>query len=370
MSKLDDGQFRHNAHHPKNSFYLQLFPIYLTIIYMTTLTSTEIVSVKNLKKSFGPKVAVGDVTFNVQAGEVFGLLGPNGAGKTTTIRMILDIFRPDAGSIEVLGGSVTQARKDRIGYMPEERGLYPHLRVLDCLIYLGSLKGLNRTDARQRAERFLARLDLADQHREKISNLSRGMTQKVQVIAAVLHEPDLLIIDEPFANLDPVNAQLVRQIILELCDQGKAVIMTSHQLALVEALCDRIALIHHGRVVLQGSVSEVRRQFATNIVRVKGNGVLENLPGVSHIDRRTANDWQLTLALDTDPQQVLQSIVSDAHFLVDSFEVALPTLDEIFVQVVQEDVFPATPDTAGRSQIEAVNGYQGALDKTPVEHQD
>ena len=294
------------------------------------------VSVQNLRKTFGENVAVSDVSFAVHSGEVFGLLGPNGAGKTTTIRMILDIFKPDGGLIEVLGGKLTRLRKDRIGYMPEERGLYPHMRVLDCLIYLGTLKGLNRTKARQRAEAYLERLELADQHRVKISSLSRGMTQKVQVIAAVLHAPDLLIIDEPFANLDPVNAQLVRDIILDLRDQGKAVIMTSHQLALVEALCDRIALIHDGRVVLQGSVSAVRRQFATNILRLKGSGQLDGLSGVTHIERRTASDWYLTLDLETSPQQVLQAIIGEGTFLLDSFEVALPTLDEIFVQTVRD----------------------------------
>ena len=196
---------------------------------------TQMVVVQHLRKSFGPKVAVADVSFEVRSGEVFGLVGPNGAGKTTTIRLILDIFRPDAGTIEVLGGSLTQRRKDRIGYMPEERGLYPTMRVLDCLVYLGTLKGLSRSQARQAAESYLERLELADQKSAKIETLSRGMTQKVQVIAAVLHNPDLLIIDEPFANLDPLNIQLVREIILELRAQGKSVIMTSHQLALVES---------------------------------------------------------------------------------------------------------------------------------------
>lgn len=302
---------------------------------MTRSTLNQLVSVQNLRKSFGDKVAVADVSFEVQPHEVFGLLGPNGAGKTTTIRMILDIFKPDAGTIEVLGGSLTAARKDRIGYMPEERGLYPYMRVLDCLIYLGSLKGLPRKEARRRAEAYLERLELADQHHQKIANLSRGMTQKVQVIAAVLHAPDLLIIDEPFANLDPVNAQLVRDIILELRNQGKAVIMTSHQLALVETLCDRIALIHHGRVVLNGSVRQVRRQFATNVLRLSGHGELNHVSGVSHVERSNAHDWYLTLEPNADPQRVLQAIVGNGHFTVDSFEVALPTLDEVFVQVVR-----------------------------------
>lgn len=303
---------------------------------METSTTTPLVSVRNVRKAFDDKLAVSDVSFDIEAGEVFGLLGPNGAGKTTTIRMILDIFKPDAGTIDVFGGPLTRAGKDRIGYMPEERGLYPHMRVLECLIYLGLLKGLKRRDARQRAERFLARMDLADQHRQKIEALSRGMTQKVQVIAAVLHQPDLLIIDEPFANLDPVNAQLVRDIILEMRNQGKAVIMTSHQLALVETLCDRIAMIHRGLVVLQGPVVEVRRQFAQNVLHLSGSGEVGQLPGIMDIDRRTAKDWYLTLAPDTDPQAVLKAVVSNGHFTVDRFDMALPSLDEIFVQVVRD----------------------------------
>ena len=297
-----------------------------------------LVSVRNIRKAFRKKVAVFDVSFDIVAGEVFGLLGPNGAGKTTTIRMILDIFKPDAGEIEVFGGPLTATSKDRIGYMPEERGLYPHMRVLDCLVYLGTLKGLSRSEARVRAKAFLERLDLADQHRQKIEALSRGMTQKVQVIAAVLHQPDLLIIDEPFANLDPVNAQLVREIILELRDQGKAIIMTSHQLNLVETLCDRIALIHHGGVILQGPVGEVRRRFARNILHVSGTGEFGQLPGVTYAERRTANDWYLTLDAEANPQAILKTIVANGHFTVDRFDLALPTLDEIFVQVVRDDM--------------------------------
>jgi ABC-2 type transport system ATP-binding protein len=305
---------------------------------MTTPTLTRLVAVQNLRKTFGQKLAVVDVSFEVRPGEVFGLLGPNGAGKTTTIRMILDIFKPDAGTIEVLGGPLTSARKDRIGYMPEERGLYPYMRVLDCLVYLGTLKGLSRPQARQRAEAYLERLELTDQRRVKIETLSRGMTQKVQIIAAVLHAPDLLIIDEPFANLDPVNIQLVRDIILELRNQGKAIIMTSHQLAQVEALCDRIAMIHHGRVVLLGTVAEVRRQFASNILRLSGSGEIGHLPGVTHIERCTPTEWQLTLAAEASPQVVLQALTVNGHFTVDRFEVGLPTLDEIFVQVVRAEL--------------------------------
>jgi ABC-2 type transport system ATP-binding protein len=210
------------------------------------------------------------------------------------------------------------------------------MRVLDCLVHLGSLKGVPRSEAREQARFFLKRLELVDQQRTKIKDLSRGMTQKVQVIAAVLHNPDLLIIDEPFANLDPVNSQLVRDIFLEFRNKGKAVIMTSHQMALVEAMCDRIAMIHHGLVVLDGTVAEVRRQFAQNVLYISGSGELyETLPGVSHIDRRTTSDWYLTLTADAQPHAVLRALTSNGHFTLDRFEVAMPTLDEIFVQVVR-----------------------------------
>jgi ABC-2 type transport system ATP-binding protein len=299
--------------------------------------TSPLLVISHLRKTFGDKVAVEDVSFEVFSGEVFGLLGPNGAGKTTTIRMILDIFKPDAGEIAVLGGPMNPPRADRTGYMPEERGLYPDMRVLDCLVYLGTLKGMSRKEAKQRAMAYLERLDLAEQHRNKIQTLSRGMTQKVQVIAAILHQPDLIIIDEPFANLDPVNAQLVRDIILELRDRGAGIIMTSHQLGLVESLCDRIALIHKGKVVLHGQVREIRRQFAANVLYVSGSGELNgNLPGVLFVERRSATDWLLTLDRDVHPQAVLQSLTSIEGFSVDRFEVALPTLDEIFIQVVKE----------------------------------
>lgn len=298
-----------------------------------------LVSVQQVQKRFGANTAVADVSFEVYGGEVFGLLGPNGAGKTTTIRLLLDIFKPDAGQVRVLGGPMTQQRADRIGYMPEERGLYPDMRVLDCLVYLGTLKGMKRGEAREAARHYLARLGLAEQEKLKINALSRGMTQKVQVIAAVLHNPDLLIIDEPFANLDPINSELVRQIILELRNQGKAIIMTSHLMSLVESLCDRIALIHQGRVVLAGTVAEVRRQFARNVLRLTGTGVLNTaVGGVTQIVRHTASDWEVYLEADTEPRAVLARLLAehDDRFLVDRFEIAMPTLNEIFVQVVQQ----------------------------------
>lgn len=296
----------------------------------------SLVVVKNLRKTFGKTVAVRDVSFDVRPGEVFGLLGPNGAGKTTTIRILLDIYQPDSGQVEILGGTFNQTRANRIGYMPEERGLYPDMRVLPCLVFLGTLKGLSRRVARQRAEQYLERLELADQRRTKISALSRGMTQKVQVVASLLHEPDLLIIDEPFANLDPINAQLVRDIFLELRGQGKAVIMTSHQMGLVETMCDRIALIHQGGVVLAGTVADVRRQFAQDVVHVSGSGVFPaGIPHLLHTEQRTTSDWFLTLAPQANTQAVVQYILAQNSFHLDRFEVSMPSLDEVFVQVVR-----------------------------------
>lgn len=297
---------------------------------------SSLLSIQQVRKTFGKKVAVSDVSFEVFPGEVFGLLGPNGAGKTTTIRMALDIFKPDAGTIRVFGGPMTPDKQDRIGYMPEERGLYPDMKVLDCLVFLGTLKGMTRREAKERAVRYLEQLELGDQQKTKIENLSRGMTQKVQVIAAALHDPDLLIIDEPFANLDPVNAQLVRDIILRLRNQGKSVIMTSHQLNLVEAMCDRIALIYEGKVVLYGPLAEVRRQFAKDAILVQGSGELPGeLQGVVAVDRRTMSDWYLTLEPGTRPQTIAQQLLTNNGFHLDRFEVAMPSLDEIFVQVVR-----------------------------------
>lgn len=303
---------------------------------LKSVADSPVVRVKNLRKTFGDTVAVEDVSFDVRPGEVFGLLGPNGAGKTTTIRMMLDIFKPDAGAIEIFGGPLTAAGRDRIGYMPEERGLYPHMRVIDCLAYLGKLKGLSGQQARRRAVTYLQRLELAGQEGTKIEALSRGMTQKVQVIAAILHRPDLLIIDEPFANLDPVNSQLVRDILLEMRNEGKSVIMTSHQLALVETLCDRIAMIHYGRVILLGTVAQVRRDHAGNVLRLHGSGQIDAPPGVLHVERRNASEWLLTLEPGTDHRAVLQILMTANGFSLDGFELARPTLDEIFVQIVRE----------------------------------
>jgi ABC-2 type transport system ATP-binding protein len=219
------------------------------------------VSVSGVCKRFADVQAVVDVSFDVYPGEIFGLLGPNGAGKTTTIRMVLDIFRPDCGHIEVFGGKLDEARKNRIGYLPEERGLYRDLKLESVLVYLAVLKGLDRTTASRRLADWFRRLDLYEYRQKKVQDLSRGMQQKAQLIATLVHEPDLIVVDEPFSGLDPVNARLVMTIMEEQARAGRTIIMSTHQMHQVEALCNRIVLINKGHSVLYGEVDRIKREF-------------------------------------------------------------------------------------------------------------
>ncbi|HEM46402.1 MAG TPA: ATP-binding cassette domain-containing protein, partial [Alphaproteobacteria bacterium] len=212
----------------------------------------QAVEVSHVAKHFGDVQAVADVSFTVERGEVFGLLGPNGAGKTTTIRLMLDIFRPDAGSVAVLGGPMTEEKKERIGYMPEERGLYQDIPLERCLIYLAAIKGVPKAEARRRLGELLERFDLAANKNQKVKELSKGMQQKAQIISTILHRPELLIVDEPFASLDPINTRMVKDVMRELREEGVTIVMSTHQMHQVEELCDRIVLIDHGRNVLYG----------------------------------------------------------------------------------------------------------------------
>jgi len=293
------------------------------------------VSVRNLAKSFGPVRAVQDVSFDVYPGEIFGLLGPNGSGKTTTIRMMLDIFEPDTGTVQVLGGTLDQARKDRIGYLPEDRGLYKDQRLDTVLTYLGRLKGLDEPTVAERLESWLRRLDLLEHREKKVQELSKGMQQKAQVIATLLHDPDLIVVDEPFSGLDPVNTRIIKEVFDEQRDAGKSIIMSTHQMYQVEALCSRIALINQGEVVLYGEVEEIRRRFAGNAVVVQGKGSFADLSGV--VDARQTNGvWHLALAPDADPHEILRTLVEREDVRLDRFELAEASLDDIFVSVVQE----------------------------------
>jgi ABC-2 type transport system ATP-binding protein len=291
------------------------------------------VELSHITKSFGDLKAVDDCSFSVEKGELFGLLGPNGAGKTTAIRCMLDIFKPDSGSVNILGGPMTEKKKDQIGYMPEDRGLYQDIPLDRCLSYLGSLKGLDASQVHERAEAYLQRFDLVTSRTKKVKELSKGMQQKAQIIATLLHKPELLIVDEPFSGLDPVNTQLVKDLLREQRDAGVTVLLCSHQMHLVEELCDRIVLIDHGKVLLYGKVSDVRRQFAGNALLVQVQGELPELPGV--VTREAVNGgFKLHLAPGRQPQDILRQLV-EKNVIVERFEQAVPTLDEIFIRVVQ-----------------------------------
>ncbi len=293
------------------------------------------IAVKNLFKAFGSTRAVEDVSFEVYPGEIFGLLGPNGAGKTTTIRMILDIFRPDRGQAEILGGRLDEQKKKRVGYMPEERGLYRSQPLEPTLVFLAKLKGLDEATARRRLKPWLERLDLYEHRHKKVQDLSKGMQQKAQIIATLVHEPDIVIVDEPFAGLDPVNTRLVKEIIAEQCQAGRTVMMSTHQMHQVEELCSRIVLIHRGQVVLYGNVAQIKRDFAGNAISLTGSGDFSGLPGVLEA-RRENGVWHLALQPGTASQDVFRALAQREGVRVERFEIAEASLDDIFIAVVQE----------------------------------
>ena len=224
------------------------------------------VEVSHIVKSFTDKVAVDDLSFSVTQGEIFGLIGPNGAGKTTTIRMMMDIIKPDSGDITILGEKLTEASKNRLGYLPEERGLYRKLTVIDSIVYLASLKGMDSRSAREKADKLLNQTGMLPHGRKKIDELSKGMAQIIQFIITIIHDPELIILDEPFSGLDPVNTELLKKLIIDLRNQGKAIVLSTHQMNQVEELCDRILMIDNGRNVLYGNPAEIKSKFRSNSV--------------------------------------------------------------------------------------------------------
>lgn len=295
------------------------------------------VSVQNISKSYGDFLAVDQLSFEVFKGEVFALLGPNGAGKSTTIRMILDIIKPDAGKIAVLGGKLTNASKDRIGYLPEERGLYRNVKVLDVMVYLGMLKGMSSESAKIRALALLDKLELSENSKDKVSELSKGMQQKIQFAVTIMHNPELIIIDEPFSGLDPVNRLIIKQMLMELRQQGCAIIMSTHQMNQVEEMADRLLMINHGQQQLYGRVDDIRSEYALHAIIVKGHGDWASIPGVTKVDTVNGDrdEYLLYMDEDTTSDKVLANIAQDANKQIERFEHAVPSLDEIFVRVVE-----------------------------------
>ena len=293
------------------------------------------VELNNICKSYNDNLVVNDVSFTVAQGEIFGLIGPNGAGKTTTIRMMMDIIKPDSGEISILGESLNEAAKNRVGYLPEERGLYKKITVLQSLVYLALLKGITARVARSRAEKLLRRVDMLPHKEKKIEELSRGMGQIIQFLVTIIHDPQLLILDEPFAGLDPVNTKLLKEIILELRSQGRAIILSTHMMNEVEELCDRIFMINKGRSVLYGELAEIKSRYRNNSIFLEYDGTPGEIEGV--VGKRDYGKYvELFLDGETPPQKILEQLVNRG-VSVNRFEVSTPSLNEIFLQVVGKE---------------------------------
>lgn len=290
------------------------------------------VRLRGVEKRFGDTVAVEDLSFELPAGTICGLLGPNGAGKTTTIRIILDIVGPDAGTVEVLGRPVDPDVRDRVGYLPEERGMYQRMRVSEHLAFFGQLKGMRHSEARREALAWLERLDLAHRAEDRVETLSKGMQQKVQFIATVLHRPDLLILDEPFSGLDPINVDLLRQIVLERKRDGATVLFSTHAIEDAEKICERVCMIAGARKVLDGSLREVKEAAGRRHVILSYEGDPGFLVDPSVEAATDHGRWvEIRLAPHGDPQAVLRRAL-DAGVRIERFELAEPSLREIFLE--------------------------------------
>ena len=297
----------------------------------------DAVSLENVTKRFDSLVAVSDLSLQIEQGAVFGLLGPNGAGKTTSLRMIMHILAPDEGSIQVLGQPVSDRTQDLIGYLPEERGLYNRMKVREVLVFLAALKGLGQAEASIRVHQWLERLDLAAWSEKKVNDLSKGMQQKAQFIAAVIHRPRLLILDEPFTGLDPVNATTVKDIMLELRGQGATIILSTHRMEQVEMMCDAIRLINHGHSVLAGDLRAIKKSYGKNTVRIEfeGNDGFLNVPDLVDTVNRFGAVVEAKLRPGADPQELLRAAVARGARLT-RFELIEPPLHDIFIEKVSE----------------------------------
>jgi len=296
------------------------------------------VDVRNVWKRYGDTDVVRDLSFDVQPGEVLGFLGPNGSGKTTTMRMILDIVRPARGEIEVFGGPPGVEHQDRVGYLPEDRGLYRDVKIIDTLTYFGALRGMTRSAAREKAMALLTEMELDDAAEKKAAELSRGMHQKAQLIATILNDPDLLIIDEPFQGLDPVNADMLKSVVRERRDRGAAVIMSTHDMGDAQTLCDRILLIDEGQRLLYGTVGQVRDAFSDGAVQVSGQDIPDSAETLECVTDVHAVDGAMRYLIrdGATPQDLFRELAASGAE-VDQFAVQAPSLDEIFIRTVAGD---------------------------------
>lgn len=296
-----------------------------------SVKAVPVVEVSHLYKSYNGNPAVRDLTFSVDKGELLGLIGPNGAGKSTTIKIMLDFLRSDSGEVRILGRPMNEQLKNDIGYLPEERGLYKRLRAIDQILYLSSLKGMDPKIALEKAQLLLRRTGMLESKKKKIKDMSKGMGQIIQFIVTIIHDPALLILDEPFSGLDPVNTEIMKNIIAELRDRGKAIILSTHQMNQVEELCDRVLMINHGKEVLYGGLKDIKEQYKEHAVLIDTEADTGNLRGV--IERKIQKGTtELILSHEASPQNILRQLY-EKGVTVDHFEIKKPSLNDIFLQL-------------------------------------
>jgi ABC-2 type transport system ATP-binding protein len=306
---------------------------------------SAVLELEGVSKLFGTFAAVQDLSFSVPPGCVFGFLGPNGAGKTTTLRMVLDIFRPSAGTIHVLGADSAFKVRRRLGYLPEEKGLYKKMKAWAVIAYLAKLKGLDSATARKRAHSLLDRYGLGTVANTRIEALSKGMSQKVQVLAAIAHEPELVIFDEPFSGLDPVNQAVLEEMVAELKARGVTIVFSTHVMQHAERLCDRLLILARGKKVFEGTLRDARRTQPLK-VRLQSDddmGFLAGLNGVTAVHRADAGGWQVEMVSDSDPQCVLEACFT-RHVRLKAYNAAEPSLHDVFVSLVGPDAREARED--------------------------
>ncbi len=294
----------------------------------------QTIELNKVRKMYDQFVAVDELSFSIEQGGVFGLLGPNGAGKTSTIRMMIGITAPDSGQINMFGKPFERKSLQKVGYLPEERGLYKKMKILDQLVFLGELHGMAAAAARQGAIAWCKRLEIDAWLQKKVEELSKGMQQKIQFIAALLHDPDFIIMDEPFFGLDPVNAALLKDVLLDLKKKGKTILFSTHRMDQVEKLCDSICLINKGKAVLQGDLKQVKAGYGKNNVQIQyeGNGAFLENNSLVQTYNNYGNYVEVRMAPGADPQQLLHMVAE--HSRVSRFELMEPSLEEIFIEVV------------------------------------
>lgn len=297
----------------------------------------EILKVQNVVKKFGDYPASNNVSFSAEAGHILGLLGPNGAGKTTLIRMITNIIYPDFGEIFLFGEPVSPKHQNRIGYLPEERGLYKNIKVIDQLVYFAQLKNLPRSEALQNAHLWLKKLDASNWANKKIQELSKGMQQKVQFISTILHNPEILILDEPFSGFDPINTEILKNIILDFKELGKTIILSTHIMEQAEQLCDDIILINKGKIVLSGGIRDIKKTYGKDTILIEFEGdssFLDDISNVKFITKTNNRAEFRILNNEQTPQQILEKIVNRVKIY--KWEVTEPSMHEIFIDVVSK----------------------------------